>query len=111
MSQATYELVHAMGEHRTFIFEGGKVNGCIVILEPDWENAEKNSVAIYEWSSRDKEQGNTVRALRYLKERFKTIEVYSVERYSPAQRYWLYMKEKGLVDFVFDEEYNIIEQP
>ena len=69
-------------------------------------------ISIYSWSSRDPGRGNTILALKELKRKFKApISVHDIgEVGTESYNYWIKMKSLNLVDFILDENDNILPQ-
>ena len=91
-------------------YDDGSVHGAVSITD----GPKGRSLAIYEWSSRYPNQGDTVRALKWMRARgFEHIEAHGVgtlDEFDGAlvgdisTVYWAHMIGKGLVDQMFDDE-------
>lgn len=91
-------------------YDDGSVHGAVSIAD----GPKGRSLGIYEWSSRHPSQGDTVRALKWLRARgFEHIEAHGVgtlDEFDGAlvgdisTMYWAHMVGKGLVDQMFDDE-------
>lgn len=89
-------------------------DGCVHadIEEYDRQGGGK-SLQIFTWSSHTPGQGNTVRALRWLRERYTVISAHGVGMIDEidgelvgdiSTQYWQHMRSKGLVDHLLDDE-------
>jgi hypothetical protein len=60
-------------------------------------------LTIYEWESLTKDQGNTIIALKELRAKYSHIMVDDIGATSEdsSWKYWLHMRDKGLVDALF----------
>lgn len=91
-------------------YDDGSVHGAVSIAD----GPKGRSLGIYEWSSRHPSQGDTVRALKWLRARgFEHIEAHGVGKLEEfdgdlvgdiATVYWAHMIGKGLVDKMFDDD-------
>lgn len=67
-------------------------------------------VSIHSFSSLEDGKGNARRALKELKDKFNFVAAIGIgmEPTDPSWKFWVYMKEEGLVDKLEDDEGNTV---
>ena len=85
-----------------FSYRNGLVKGLISVSN--------HVLAIYEWCSESPNSGNTVKALLQLRENYSEIIVHDIGGgpQDSSWKYWLYMRNKGFVDRLYDGNRDLI---
>lgn len=99
-----YSIKPIKGESDFYRYEDEYVEASINSISSD-------HVGIYEWSSKYKKKGGTKISLKNLKKIYGYITVHDIglegdESFS----YWKHMKELGLVDEIYDDDFNSINE-
>ena len=71
----------------------------------------EGTVGIYQWSTKDKEKGGTRKSLKNLRDLYGYITVHDIGfKGDDSYSYWVKMKGEGLVDDIYDDDMNLVQE-